>query len=95
LAPAPVSSDSGQVALLKEGAMTYLDDVVEEIKAYKVVTYCDHFANKFARYFDTFDLAFDYYKSKIGDDNNADYVAGVALVNVQTGAVIHKESWRV
>ena len=73
----------------------YLDDVAEQIREFKVVTYSDHFPDKFVRYFDDYDKALEYYKNRIGDSMDANYVAGVALIRVETGAPIMRESWRV
>lgn len=73
----------------------YLNDLAEEMRDYKVVTYSDHFPDKFIRYFDDYDKATEYYKDRIGDSMNANHVAGVALIRVATGDVITRDSWRV
>jgi hypothetical protein len=73
----------------------YLNDLAEEMRDYKVVTYSDHFPDKFIRYFDDYDKAIEYYKDRIGDSMNANHVAGVALIRVATGDVITRDSWRV
>jgi hypothetical protein len=73
----------------------YLNDVAEQMREYKVVTYSDHFPDKFVRYFDDYDKALEYYKNRIGDSMDANYVAGVALIRVETGVPIMRESWRV
>ena len=74
----------------------YLDDIVEQIKDYKVVIYQDHFPDqRKTRYFDTYDDAFSFYKSKLGDTFDANYTATVALVVVKTGEPLLRETWRV
>ena len=74
----------------------YLDDVVEQIKEYKVVIYQDHFIDlRKVRYFDTYEDAYSFYKSNLGETFDANYTATVALVMVKTGEPILRETWRV
>lgn len=75
--------------------MTYLHDLAEQTRSYKVITYNDHRADDYVAYFDTFEEAFDYYKSKVGRQSLGKYTAGAALIDVKTGDIIHRQNWRL
>lgn len=75
--------------------MTYLHDIAEQTKKYKVVTYTDHKPDDYIAYYDTFDDAFRYYKSQVGRLSSGRFTAGAVIIEIQTGNVIHKQNWRL
>lgn len=75
--------------------MTYLHDIAEQTKKYKVITYTDHRPDDYVAYYDTFADAFVYYKGQVGRMSSGRYTAGAALIDVQTGDVIHRQNWRL
>ena len=75
--------------------MTYLDDLAEQIRKYKVVTYTDHRPDDYVRYFDDFEPAFEYWKRMLTRTSSAEHTASAVLVDVSTGQPIHRQTWRV
>lgn len=75
--------------------MTYLHDIAEQTKAYKVVTYTDHRADDYVAYYDTFDDAFLYYKGQVGRLSSGRHSAGAVIIDLKTGNVVHKQFWRL
>jgi hypothetical protein len=74
----------------------YLVDVAEQIRAYKVVMYLDHFPDpRDVRYFDDLETATTYYKSRLHDISEARYTMSAALVQVKTGEPLLRHTWRV
>lgn len=75
--------------------MTYLHDIAEETKAYKVITYTDHRPDDYVSYHDTFEQAFAYYKGQVGRLSSGRFTAGAVIIDVKTGDVIHRQNWRL
>lgn len=73
----------------------YLDDIAEETKQFKVITYSDHRQDDVVRYFDSYDDALAYYKRALTRKSGAEFTASVALIRVLTGEPIHRQTWRV
>jgi hypothetical protein len=74
----------------------YLVDVAEQIRAYKVIMYLDHFPDpRDVRYFDDLESANLYYKSRLNDIGEARYTMTAALVEVKTGEPLLRHTWRV
>ena len=72
----------------------YLDDEVAD-KPYQVRTYRDHFQDKFVRYFDDYDSAYHYFKSRIGNESHGRYTAAAVIIRTADGCLLAKETWRI
>jgi hypothetical protein len=75
--------------------MTYLDKLAEEIRRYKVVTYVDHTAEDFIRYFDDYEHAFQYWKSQLNTRHPGNHTASVVIIDVKTGQPVIRQTWRI
>jgi len=73
----------------------YLNDIAEEIREYKVITYTDHRPDSYVMYFDDYNAALNCWKSELNFNSGARYTAGVALIRVSTGEPIMRQTWRV
>ena len=73
----------------------YLNDVAEQIRQYKVVTYTDHRQDSYVMYFDDYSSALECWRSELNANSGARYTAGVALIRVNTGEPIMRQTWRV
>lgn len=72
----------------------YLDDEVAD-KPYQVRTYHDHFQDKFIRYFDDYDSAYNYFESRIGNESAGRFTAAAVIIRTADSYLLAKETWRI
>jgi hypothetical protein len=73
----------------------YLDNIAEQTREFKVLTYSDHKPDEIIRYFDSYDDALAYYKRALARKSGAEFTASVALIRVATGEPLIRQTWRV
>lgn len=81
-------------SIKNQGRCMYLDDIAEQIRKYKVVTYTDHKQDNYVMYYDDYNSALDCWRRELNSNSAAKYTASVALIRVDTGEPIMRQTWR-
>jgi len=64
-------------------------------KAYKVVTYADHWQDDYVKYFADYQSAYKHYLCTLSGYRHARWTAGSAIIHVETDTTINKKEWKV